>query len=424
MYPTFRWCDYFGFLFLSYCVIKNDKNVAVSKEKIVAASSHQVEEKHKFQTEYQWHYINYTWPSIQSYAIAFKRKDYVPENNAMVGIKFYKDKLYIALPRIRKGTPVTLAQMSTNSSDKTNQLLAPFPSWEMNAQKDCSTLQNVYSMEIDRRGVMWVLDGFRVNNFTKCPPKLVLLDLNKKGKLVQSYEFSSELCSTEGGFLNDIVIDESDGGYAYITENSAKDPGIIVYSRLRNRAWKIRDSSMFAELEAANFEVDGLKNTGLIPVDGIALAPQPTLRNEDRYVFYSALTGFSLYALSTKIFKNEEVCQGDSWRRAIKYVGRKQSQADGFAMDNKGNLYYGLLASYGVAKWNIHTPFSTSKVLDQNKRELIWPDSFGFDSKGNLYVLANGINKFYDPSYKLQVTTEIKFRILKHTTQTISYLYN
>lgn len=424
MYPTFPWCDYFGFLFLSYCVIKSDKNIINSKEKVATTTRSQVEEKHKFQTEYQWHYINFTWSSTHSYSVALKKKEYIPENNALVGIKFYKDKLYIALPRIRKGTPVTLAQISTNSSQKTDQLLTPFPSWEMNAQKDCSTLQNVYSMEIDRRGVMWVLDGFRVNNFTKCPPKLVLLDLTKKGKFVQSYEFPEAICSKNGGFLNDIVIDESDGGYAYITENSAHDPGIIVYSRMRNRAWKIRDSSMFAELDAADFDVDGLTNTGLVSVDGIALAPQPTLRNQDRYVFYSALTGFSLYAISSNILKNEDICRSDSWRRSIKFVGKKQSQADGFAMDNKGNLYYGLLPSYGIAKWNIHSPFSTSKVVDKNRKELIWPDSFGFDSKGNLYVLANGINKYYDPSYKLQVNSDIKFRILKHSTETISYLYN
>lgn len=422
MYPSFRWCDYFGFLFLTYCV--NDKNVTISKENIATASSQHVEEEHKFQTVYQWNYINYTWPSIQSYSIALKRNDYIPANNALVGIKYYKDKMYLALPRIRKGTPVTLAQMSTNSSDKTNQLLTPFPNWEMNVQKDCSTLQNVYSMEIDRRGIMWVLDGFRINNFTKCLPKLVLLDLNKKGKVVQSYEFPSDICSKDGGFLNDIVIDESDGGYAYISESSPKDPGIIIYSRLRNRAWKIRDSSMFAELEAADFEVDGLKTKSLLPVDGIALAPQPTLRNEDRYIFYNALTGFSLYALSSKILKDEELCQGDSWRRAIKYVGKKPSQGDGFAMDNKGNIYYGLLPSYGIATWNIHTPFSAANVLDKNRKELIWPDSFCFDLKGHLYVLANGIHKYHDPSYDLQVTAEIKFRILIHTTNTLSYLYN
>lgn len=104
--------------------------------------------------------------------------------------------------------------------------------------------------------------------------------------------------------------------------------------------------------------------------------------------------------------------------------GKKQSQSDGFAMDNKGNLYYGLLSGYGVAKWNINQPFSTSKILDQNKKLLVWPDSFCFDSKGNLYVLANGINRYFDPTYPLKVSTEVRFRVLKYHTGTLSYLYN
>lgn len=420
---AFRWCDYLGFLFLTYCVVQDDKTL----KKQPVTIKPQLEERtlpHKFEVEYQWNYVNFTWPSYAAYRNAINRKVYIPENNALVGIKFYKDKLYTALPRLRPGTPVTLAQVSTNSSSKTNLLLSPFPSWEMNVQEDCATLQNVYSMEIDRRGIMWVLDGTRINNFTSCPPKLVLLDLNNQGKVLQTYEFPNEICSREGGFLNDIVVDESDGGYAYITESSDQDPGIIIYSRMQNRAWKIHDSSMFAELNAVNLTVDGLQSTNAVPVDGIALAPQPSLRNQDRFIFYSALSGLSVYAISNRILKNEDVSRGSAWRSEVQYVGKRQSQSDGFAMDNKGNLYFGLLNTYAIAQWNMYTPFTTTTVIDKNRKAIIWPDSFGFDSKGNLYVLANGINKYHDTNYKLEITDEMKFRILKYYTGTLSYLYN
>ncbi|KAK9754722.1 Major royal jelly protein [Popillia japonica] len=189
----------------------------------------------------------------------------------------------------------------------------------MHTGSNCATLQNVQSMEIDSRGVMWVLDGNRFNNFTQCPPKLVLLDLKNR------------------------VIDESDGGFAYITENSAHDPGIIIYSRSNNKAWKIRDKSMFAEMEASNFSVDGLINDKLVPVDGIALSPNPNRKNEDRLVYYCALSGYQLYAISNRILKNEQFCKTGAWRRFIKAVGKKQGQSDGLAMDHEGNLYYGLL---------------------------------------------------------------------------------
>lgn len=421
---AFKWCDYLGFLFLTYCVVKDQKPVHTDKKPKVIVQVQPKEEISLFHVDFHWHYLNFTWPSYEDYRNAYYKKHYIPEHNAVAGIKFYKDKFYLALPRLRKGTPVTLAYISANSSYKTDPLLTPFPSWEMNVQNDCSTLQNVQSMEIDRRGIMWVLDGNRFNNLTNCPPKLVLLDLNGKGTVLQTYEFQNEIVMSDGGFMNDLVIDESDGGYAYITDNSPLDPGIIVFSKLQARAWKIRDSSMFAELEAADFFVDGVKSEALVPVDGIALAPPPKLRNEHRYVFYSALAGFSLYAISNKVLKNEELIKTGGWRREIQYVGKKQSQSDGFAMDNKGNLYYGLLSGYGIAKWNINSPFSSTVILEQNKKLFVWPDSFCFDSRGNLYVLTNGINRYFDPTYSLKVSTEIRFRILRTYVGALSYLYN
>lgn len=409
---VFNICDFIGFLLVSYCAVP-------TKEKLTVRPKNQ----DKFEVEYEWSHVNFTWRNLEEYIQAVEKEQYIPENNAMAGIKIYKNKMYIALPRIRKGTPVTLAVVSTNTRKKKNQLLVPFPSWKMNVQDDCSTLQNVQSMEIDRKGIMWVLDGNRFNDFTKCPAKLVLLDLNNKGKVVHTFVFPNELCSVDGGFLNDIVIDESDGGFAFMTENSQQDPGIVVYSRLTNKAWKLRDKTMYAEISAANFTVDGLKNTNLVHVDGIALEPIPKRRDGGRYVYYCPLTAFNMYGISNIILKNEQIGKSGVWRRYIRHVGKKQGQSDGLAMDNRGNLYYGLLNLYGVAKWNIYNTFNTSKIIDTNEKTIIWPDSFAFDNEGYLFVLANGIHKFFNPFFPLQLSSDVKFRVLRLYTASKSYLY-
>lgn len=409
---VFNICDFVGFLFVTYCAGQGKQNLP---EKIKNTDN--------FRVDYEWSHINFTWKSASDYKKAMASKLYIPENNALVGIKFYGDKLYLALPRLRPGTPVTLAYVPTTTTNKKNLLLVPFPNWKMNAQKDCATLQNVQSMEIDRRGIMWVLDGTRINDITKCPAKLVLLDLKNRGKIVHSFVFPNEISSNEGGFLNDIVLDESDGGFAYITENSDQDPGLIVYSRLQNKAWKLRDKSMHAELDAAGFAVDGLKENKLVPIDGIALDPIPKRRDGGRLVYYTPLTAYSLYAINNIILKNEQICRSGLWRRYINLIGRKQGQSDGLAMDNQGNLYYGLLNLYAIAKWNAYKPFNTTKIIDQDDKTLIWPDSFAFDNEGFIYILANGINKYFNPFYPLQLSSEIKFRIMRLYTGTKSYLY-
>jgi sugar lactone lactonase YvrE len=373
-----------------------------------------------FSVAYQWSLVNFTWNSESDYNDAISSGSYIPGNVAVAGIKYYKDKLYLAMPRIRDGVPTTMGYISTNSP-QTNPLVAPFPDWTTNTADNCDQLESVQSLEIDRNGTMWVLDGFRVTPRAKCPPKLVLYDLNDGAKVVHTFTFPEQICLSRGGFLNDIVIDDSDGVFAYITDNSPVDPGLIVYSREKNRAWKLRDSTMFAELNAANYVVDGDKFTQLAPIDGLALSPRG--RAGPRRVYYCSLTGVKLYSICTSILKREEASSGGAWRDQVSLVGEKQAQGDGMMMDSKGDLYYGLLPLYGVGKWNVDEPFSRAEILDHNRETMIWPDSFALDGEGYLYLLANHINKFQDPNYKWNNKDPAVIRILKLFTNTQSYLY-
>lgn len=422
--PRFDFCQYFGFVFLSYCVVPRNQITQNYVQRSVSNS---------FVTDYEWSSVNFTWPSRSAYEEALQNGVYIPEHNALIGIKVYKDRMYLALPRLRPGTPITLASVPINHQDdinevgevpiKRNLLLDPFPSWDMNVKTSCTTLQNVQSMEIDRRGIMWILDGTRINDFTKCPPKLVLIDLNNN-RIVSRHIFTPDIALTEGGFLNDLVIDESDGGYAYITDNSALDPGLIVYSRKQKRAWKLRDRSMFPELDATNFTIDGVRFGALAPIDGIALSPLNPRRNEERIVYYTALSGYNLYAISNRILRNERFCKGDQWRAYVKHVGRKPAITDGMIIDNKGNLFYGLIQSHGIGKWNIYEYFNTAREVVSNSREIIWPDSFAMDNSGYLYVLCNGIHKYFDQGHRLTVSDEVKFRVLKLYTGNKNYMYS
>ncbi|KAI4470404.1 protein yellow-related [Holotrichia oblita] len=255
--------------------------------------------------------------------------------------------------------------------------------------------------------------------------RIYLISVGKAIPTENYFEFPIYLRAgafSSSGFLNDLVIDEADGGYAYITENSDYDPGLIVYSRFQNRAWKLRDRSMFAELGASNFAVSGIKNNRLINVDGIAISPLPKRKNQDRLVYYCPISSTNLFAISNSILKHERLSHTDRWRKYIRYIGRKQGQSDGLIIDNVGNFYYGLLNLYAIGKWSIYEPFITSTIIDQSKEIFQWPDSFGFDSKGYLYVLCNNINKFLNG--QVTITKEIKYKISRTFTGTNNYLHN
>ncbi|KAK9891523.1 hypothetical protein WA026_014760 [Henosepilachna vigintioctopunctata] len=375
-----------------------------------------------FQLLHQWQFLNYTWPNYFTYKHALENRHYIPENNAPTGMKIYGDRIFLSLPKFRPGIPVTLAYISlSNGTLKTNELLTPYPNWISNYNTEkCKGFQSVQSMEIDKQGQMWIIDGVRINKETNCPAKLTIIDLKKNGMIIHEYIFPNEIALTHGGFVNDIVLDDSDGGFAYITDASSIDPGLIVYSLKKNYAWKLRDPSMFGEPEAVGFVVNGIKSNNLSPINGIALSPEGSC--SEKTLFYCAQSSLKFYSINTKILKNESLCQTDQWRNNVTLVGKKQAQSGGLMMDNKGNLFYTLLPLYGIGEWNINKPISSSKVIYRNETMMVWPDSFAIDDNGYLHLMSTSINEFTNLSINL-VIDNVKFRIFRYFTGTKSYMY-
>lgn len=91
-------------------------------------------------------------------------------------------------------------------------------------------------------------------------------------------------------------------------------------------------------------------------------------------------------------------------------------------MDNQGTLYFGLLSSNSIAKWNTHELFlSGQKIIAKDSRYLEWPNSFTIDSKGNLIVLVNKLNKFI--SHNIDVN-QINFWLIMSNVGSKGYLYD
>lgn len=320
---------------------------------------------------------------------------------------------------------MTVASLS-KSAPRRNPLLTPYPSWEMNAGPSCETLQNVGSLEIDPSGVLWALDAFRTNDLSHCPPKIVLFDLNRNSTVVQFYIFPNYLCPWYlGGWYNDLVVDNSDGGYAYISDSTRIDPGLVVYERRSNTAWKIRDKSMFADIFASGYYVNGYQINTLDSIDGIALGPVPRNRSLERYVYYSSYVGVNMYAISTSILKNQSTCRGSQWRRSVIHVARKDSPSDGLIVDNRGFMYLGVQTQDAVARWNIYEPYNTNAtVVYQNRTTVNWPDSWGFDQEGNLFLTCNFDERVTNGTSALPYSNNISYRILSYHTGTAGYQYS
>lgn len=186
---------------------------------------------------------------------------------------------------------------------------------------------------------------------------------------------------------------------------------------------------MKADPTAATFRVKDNIISDPINIASIALGPKihtsddKIVVNEDREVFFSPLSSLHLYSINTTVLRNEMNGMNDGeYQGELKDYGLKSSQSIGMIMDNQGVLYYSLLATYSIARWDSHTSFqSGQKIIARDENFLEWPNSFTFDQTGNITVLVNKLNKFiYD---KLDLS-EVNFRLITSHVGGKSYLYD
>lgn len=270
-----------------------------------------------------------------------------------------------------------------------------------------------------------------------------MLDLKRNGSIIHRYHFPDDVATRGNNYLNKIVIDDASGQFAYITDNSGADPGIIVYSRRLNRSWKVRENnSMRAAQNAREFAVNGTDLNFAIHINGIALGPyynpdtgtsssatapsfNALINNYERNVYYTPLTSYHLYSIPASLLRDPDFARRATPRdvlQAVTDLGVKISQTDGMIMDNRGTLYYGLLQEHAIAQWDSYKPFSLDNqlIIAKDDNFIQWTDGMTFDEEGYLYVVVNRLHNFVAGRLR---PNDINFRILRAKTGTLSYVY-
>ncbi|XP_035693903.1 major royal jelly protein 1-like [Branchiostoma floridae] len=370
---------------------------------------------------YEWTFIDYDWPSDDARQLALDDGSFAPINNSINGIKTYGGVVYLTVPRWRAGVPATLTSVVMKGG---RPVLRPFPSWEWQVVGNCSTIQYVQSMEIDRLGRMWIIDNGRLAVFDPnlpqvCAPKILVYDI-KKAEMVRVHTFPNDVASNSTAFLNDIVIDASaddtDGWFAYISDSS-RAGGIVVYDYKQDKSHRVTHPSMTAATDGRRMTINGRNYTfPPVPVNGVALSPI----GKNMKLYYCALAGYNLYTLPTSLLKQPTVADVGT---SVKELGRKASQSDGIAISNKGTLYYGALQLNAVYRWDTSSQdVSSSSPLLISDVRMQWPNAFAFDDEGYLWFVSNKLQQYL--FNELNITgPESNFRVWKIYVGEKSYMY-
>ncbi len=320
----------------------------------------------------------------------------------------------------RWGGPDVPATLSKLVKQGDGYALQPYPSEEANSVTDVKGLKAVLGFEIDRNDVMWILDqGHMAGKPDKMgDEKLVLWDI-KANKELQRYEFTDAESDKTCSFLNDIVID-NDTNFAYITDSgifcNPLKGGLIVYDRAKNKVRRIltatavtnNDPNFYFVINGQKVNPDSPMLTG---ADGIALS------GDKKTLYWTALTGHTLYALDTALLRDFSVPEAKI-SASVRTVGTLPSNTDGMVADRDGNIYMSALTLDGIMRRDAATGAVTMVAQDE---AMGWPDTLGWGPDGSLYFTVGHLYQWVAGTMNYDNPAVPNFRIWKIDLQDKAY---
>lgn len=297
------------------------------------------------------------------------------------------DRIFVNFPRWTEDSPISVAEVMKDGSIK------PYPdeawnSWRNELKGKVSPGDHfvcVQSVVADHEGNLWVLDPASPAFAGVVPggAKLVKFDLSTN-KPVQTITFD-EPSIKPSSYLNDVRFSPDDKT-AYITDSGAKGAIIVVdIATGKSRRLLEGQPSVMPE-KGVTVHCDGepLKHPDGRPAefssDGIELS------KDGKSLYWQALTGHTLYSISTDALKDEKL-SADDLAKQITPIG-KNGVSDGLWLDDHGTMYISALEEDAIKIRKMGSDNVKTLLTD---KQLRWPDTFSQAADGTIYVTASRI---------------------------------
>lgn len=249
-------------------------------------------------------------------------------------------------------------------------------------------------MTIDGRGRLWVLDeGIVAGQTTPPHPHLFGLD-PQTGQIIEDIALDPP-GAPMGTAVNDIRIDltHGSGGTAYISDISAKHPGLLIVDlATRRMRYVLTGTPQVSPTPGFAMMVDGQlmrydpakPNFAVGAIDGIVLSA------DSKRLYWSPLAGRRLYSLPTALLADPSIT--DSKLSAAIHDEGEIGVMDGMAAGPDGSLFFTDLERHAIERmW----PDGHLSTVARDAR-LIAPDSIAL-TPGGLFVTVGQWSRL--PSY-------------------------
>ncbi|XP_011869929.1 PREDICTED: protein yellow-like [Vollenhovia emeryi] len=360
---------------------------------------------HTFDTIYSWQQVEFQFPNdtIRNKYIA--SGDYIPENNMPLGLAVWHKKMFVTVPRWKKGVLSNINSFSMDD-DKDSPVLTPYPNFEANNINSPDGIVSIFRLRIDQCDRMWGLDT-GVNDIlgdgeVVRPMRLTVIDLNTN-KIIRRYPLKNTDIKPDT-FIADLVVDvapgQCDKAYAYMSDLGAY--GIVVYSWEKNDSWRISHNFFHFDPLNGDYNINGYNFQWTDGVFGMSLSPIHA--NGSRTLYFHSMSGITEFSVSTDILQDDTLNKSGVYSN-FHIVGTKGplTQGPSSIIDPKTCInYFTQVNRNGIACWDTTEDLNpeTFKLVAQDNRTLVFPQDIVIDDKSRkLYVLSNNIQIFMNGNF-------------------------
>ncbi|GLH08020.1 Protein yellow, partial [Gryllus bimaculatus] len=288
-----------------------------------------------------WKQVSFAFADDAARSRALDSGVFVPEHNAPLGLDVSGDRLFVTVPRWRKGVAATLNvvhlddAMLRSDGPPAAPLLQPYPSWEAN------------TLPADGEG-----------------------EDAAAGKLVSVFRVRADPCGRLWAL--DTGLDDLLGSTRRVAP--ARLVGLVVYSWKQNASWRVEHHFFNFDPLRGNFHIGGANFQWKDGLFGVALSAPDD--DGGRTAYFHPLASTHEFAVPTRVWQNSSAADDYYAYRVLGSRGERAQSTASFIHEPSGVLFYTLVNRNGVGCWNTNKPFSEENqgLAAHDDKALIFPN--------------------------------------------------
>uniref|UniRef100_A0A8D8VX93 Protein yellow n=1 Tax=Cacopsylla melanoneura TaxID=428564 RepID=A0A8D8VX93_9HEMI len=366
---------------------------------------------------FHWRQVDFAFATDDDRRLAKARGQFIPENNLPVCVEKWHDRVFLAVPRYKKGVPATLTYVNlpnTNDKTTTSPLLNPYPNWDSNL-REARNLTSVVKIQSDPCDRLWVLDSGEVEDKREKPPSIQVYDLRQHVQ-IGFFQLKEKTDYTEESIFSNMMVDVTsancEDAYVYLADSGHNH--MVVYNYRSNDSHIIHHNYLHFDPLFGDFTMGDVNFQWQTGIYGMSLSP--LTRDNFRVMYFHPLASTMEFAVTTKVLQNRSLDFSRS-NFDFKVMGSRGpgSQSAASSLDEEtGVIFYSLLVRSGVGCWNTfrgeeYNEKSLGLVAEDNTT-LNYPMDVRVDRNGILWVLSNKLPAFLYSNLK---PDEVNIRIFK-----------